>query len=133
MIKYNYNGRELVLSKTEYNDNHTCILISENGEVIDRLSTNFDKVICKQAFGRDINANEILICMTPSMEHPIVRGLALDMEENGLIMCWFDFIRTFNEYYRYKITDKTMEMLESEDVIEFVPEDDDLEEWGEWK
>lgn len=132
MIKYNYNGKELVLKKAQYTDGHTAIIISdENGNEIDRLTTNFPKAECKRAFGRDLKETEFLICMTPSMEHPIVRSLALDMSENGLISCWYDFIRTYNEYYRYSISKENMEMLESEDVIEFVPETYD-EEWGEW-
>ena len=128
MIKYNYNGKELILKKEEYVDGHLCILI-EDGEETERLSTNFSKKDCERSLGKDLKANEILICMTPSYEHPIVRSLALSLEEDGLMMCMYDFIRTYNEYYRYRVFDKTIEMLESDEIIEWISEveDNDLE------
>lgn len=132
MIKYNYDGRELVLSKKEYTDGHTAIIISENGKEIDRLSTNFDAKECKRAFGRDLKETEILICMTPSYEHPIIRSLALSLEEDEIINCWYDFIRTWNEYYRYSIPSEMFEKIKAEEIIEFVPEEYYEEEWGEW-
>lgn len=118
-------GKELILKKVNYADGHTCILIEEDGKELDRLTTNFsDKRI-----GKKLNGNEIYICMTPSWEHPIVRDLALALSEDNLIMCMFDFITTWNEYYRYIIPKSTMEMLDSEEVIEFVPvEYDEFEE-----
>lgn len=125
MIKYNFYGKELILKKVNYVDGHTCILIEKDGKELDRLTTNFsDKHI-----GKKLKRNEIYICMTPSWEHPIVRDLTLALSEDNLIMCMFDFIRTYNEYYRYIIPKETMEMLESEEVIEFVPvEYDEFEE-----
>lgn len=124
MIKYNYCGKELILAKQNYTDGHLCITIEDTeGNYVDRLSTNFPKETCKRHLGNDLKDNEILICMTPSMEHPLIRGLAIDMEENGLLMCWFDCVRTYNEYYRYKLTVEAMKMLESECIVEFIPEE----------
>lgn len=132
MIKYNYNGRDIILRKANYSDGHLCILI-DDGEETERLSTNFSQKDCERFLGKNIQANEILICMTPNYEHPIIRSLAFSLEEDGLIACMWDFIRTYNEYYRYRIFDKTMGMLESKEIIEWITEqEEEPEEWGEW-
>ena len=127
MIKYNYAGKEIILKADTYvSDGHLAVNVFYDDNE-DMLSTNFAKKDCVRFLGKDLKANEILICMTPSMEHPIIRGLALDMEENGLLMCWYDFIHTYNEYYRFSFTKKAMEMLLSDEIIEFVPEEEEEE------
>lgn len=123
MIKYNFEGKEIILKKMQYIDGHTAIQIEYDGKT-EMFSTNFSKADC----GRDLKENEIWICMTPSVERPIVRGLALDMEEKWCLSCTYDFIRTWNEYFKYKIPERTMEMLESDEIIEYTEPEFEAEE-----
>lgn len=129
MIKYNFDGTDYILKKDRYTDGHLCISITDTeGNYVDRLSTNFSPKDCEKHLGKDLKENEILICMTPSIEHPLVRAMTMNIVDDGLFMCMYDFIRTYNEYYRYRIFTKTMEMLESKEIIEFIPEEYEEEE-----
>ena len=118
MISYHFHGMELELKKEMYNDGHTAIFILKDGKYYDKLTTNFSK----ELLGRELSETEIFICMTSDRKHHFIRELGLALEEDGILKGMADFIRTYNEYFRYVIPDKTMKMLESEEIIEFVPE-----------
>ena len=119
MIGYRFYGMELVLTKGMYDDGHTAIIILKNGKYYKKLTTNFSK----EFFVRELYETEIFICMTPDGEHHFIRELGLALERDGVLIGMADSYRTYKEYFRYVIPDKTMKMLESEEIIEFVPEE----------